>query len=89
MPFMFFFMFNDYGSGLTYYYFVSLLITIIINFVVKATVDEKKLLEKIKENQKKPQNQSSWMARMQEMQQKQKEMMEAQQRMQNKNQNNK
>ncbi|MBR6110785.1 MAG: membrane protein insertase YidC [Paludibacteraceae bacterium] len=89
MPFMFFFMFNDYGSGLTYYYFVSLLITIIINFVVKATVDEKKLLEKIKENQKKPQNQSSWMARMQEMQQKQKEMMEAQQRMQNKNQNKK
>lgn len=87
MPFMFFFMFNDYGSGLTYYYFVSLLITIIINFVVKATVDEKKLLEKIKENQKKPQSQSSWMARMQEMQQKQKEMMEAQQKMQqNKNQ---
>lgn len=90
MPFMFFFMFNDYGSGLTYYYFVSLLITIIINFLVKATVDEKKLLEKIKENQKKPQSQSSWMARMQEMQQKQKEMMEAQQKMQqNKNQNQK
>lgn len=80
MPFMFFFMFNDYGSGLTYYYFVSLLITIIINFVVKATVDEKKLLEKIKENQKKPQSQSSWMQRMQEMQQKQKDMIEAQQK---------
>ncbi len=88
MPFMFFFMFNDYGSGLTYYYFVSLLITIIINFVVKATVDEKKLLEKIKENQKKPQSQSSWMARMQEMQQKQKEMMEAQQKLQNQNKQN-
>lgn len=86
MPFMFFFMFNDYGSGLTYYYFVSLLITIIINFVVKATVDEKKLLEKIKENQKKPQSQSSWMQRMQEMQQKQKEMMEAQQKKNQQNQ---
>lgn len=86
MPFMFFFMFNDYGSGLTYYYFVSLLITIIINFVVKATVDEKKLLERIKENQKKPQSQSSWMQRMQEMQQKQKEMMEAQQKKNQQNQ---
>ncbi|MCQ2188901.1 MAG: membrane protein insertase YidC [Paludibacteraceae bacterium] len=88
MPFMFFFMFNDYGSGLTYYYFVSLLITIGMNFVIKSTVNEEELLRKIKENQQKPQSQSSWMARMQEMQQKQKEMMEAQKKMQqNKNQN--
>lgn len=85
MPLMFFFMFNDYGSGLSYYYLVSLLITIATNFVIKATIDEKKLLAKIEENKKKPQRQSSWMARMQEMQKKQKEMMEAQQKRQNQN----
>ena len=44
------------------------------------------LLEKIKENQKKPQNQSSWMARMQEMQRQQKEMMEAQKKKNQQNQ---
>ncbi len=86
MPVMFLFMFNNYASGLSYYYFVSLLITIALNYIIKATVDEEKLLQKIKDNQKKPQSQSSWMARMEEMQRKQKEMMEAQQKLKKQNQ---
>ncbi len=83
MPVMFFFIFNDYASGLSYYYFVSLLITIIQTYVIKNfCVDEQKLLKKIQENQKKPTkpSNSSWLNRIAEMQKRQQEMMEEQRR---------
>ncbi len=83
MPVMFFFIFNDYASGLSYYYFVSLLITIIQTYVIKNfCVDEQKLLKKIQENQKKPSkpSNSSWLNRIAEMQKRQQEMMEEQRR---------
>ncbi len=79
MPLMFLFIFNDYASGLSYYYFVSLLITIIQTFVIKRFfVDEKKLLQKIHEQQKKPQRSSSWLKRIEEMQKAQQALLEEQ-----------
>lgn len=68
MPVVFFFVFNDYASGLSYYYFISLLITIIQTYVIRKTINEAELLEKLKENQRKPQSKSSWMSRLEEMQ---------------------
>ncbi|MBR0502948.1 MAG: membrane protein insertase YidC [Paludibacteraceae bacterium] len=85
MPLMFLFIFNDYSSGLSYYYFVSLLITIIQTFIIrKYFVDEEKLLKQIQENQKKPMKKSTWLSRIEEMQKQQQAMME-QQKKQNRN----
>lgn len=47
MPIMFLFMFNSYASGLSYYYFISTLITVGQTYAIRATVDEKKLLNQL------------------------------------------
>lgn len=80
MPLMFFFMFNDYSSGLNFYYFISLLFSALIMFVLRKTTNDEKLLayleSRYKENQSNPQKMKGMMARMQalqQMQQKQKE----------------
>ena len=44
MPVMFFFMFNNYSSGLSYYYFVSGLLSIITMWYLRYSTDDKKLL---------------------------------------------
>ena len=44
MPLMFFFMFNNYSSGLSYYYFVSGLISILTMWYLRWSTDDKKLL---------------------------------------------
>lgn len=54
MPVMFLFIFNDYASGLSYYYFISLLITIIQTWVFRRFTDEDKLRAQMAENAKKP-----------------------------------
>lgn len=89
MPVMFMFIFNDYASGLTYYYFISLLITIATTFIMRSFVDDEELLRKIQEKAaKRPADKKGMMARWQEMQQemirKQQEAMRQQQEM-NKN----
>ena len=75
MPIMFMFMFNNYASGLSYYYFVSTLITIIQTYAIRATVDEKKLLEQLHAkrniNAKKPVKKSGFMERLEKMQREQ------------------
>ncbi len=48
MPFLMIFMFNDYSSGLSYYYFISTFISILLMVVIKRFfVDEEKLKEKM------------------------------------------
>ncbi len=54
MPVMFLFIFNSYPSGLSYYYLVATLITIIQTYAIRATVDEEKLLKQLHENKNKP-----------------------------------
>ena len=73
MPLMFLF-FNDYASGLSYYYFISTLITILQTYAIRYFVDEEKLLAIIKENQKKPQKKSGWMERLEQAQKQQTEV---------------
>jgi len=74
MPVMFLFIFNDYASGLSYYYFISTLITILQTYAIRRFVDEEKLLAVIKENQKKPQKKSGWMERLEQAQKQQSEL---------------
>ncbi len=67
MPVMFLFFFNNYASGLSYYYFVSTLITIAQTLLIRNFVDEKALLAKLKAHQKKPVKKSSFQARLENM----------------------
>ena len=45
MPLMFFFMFNDYSSGLNFYYFVSLFFSAAIMWTLRKTTNDQKLLQ--------------------------------------------
>lgn len=47
MPIVFFFWFNKIASGLTYYYFISLLITIVQTLAIRKSINEEKLLANI------------------------------------------
>ena len=73
MPLMFLFMFNNYASGLSYYYFISTLISIGQTYAIRATVDEKKMLDELHAkriiNAKKPAKKSGFMSRLEKMQQ--------------------
>ena len=72
MPLMFFFMFNDYSSGLNFYYFISLFFSSIIMFVLRKTTNDEKLLSileaRYKENKNKPKKKSGLAARLEAMQ---------------------
>ncbi|MBQ0080281.1 MAG: membrane protein insertase YidC [Alistipes sp.] len=52
MPVMMLFWFNDYSSGLCYYYFLSTLITIAQTFIIRRMIDDEKLHNKIKAHMK-------------------------------------
>lgn len=67
MPLMLLFFFNSYSSGLSYYYFISTLITIGQTILIRRFVDEKALLAKIHANQKKPVQKSKFQQRLEEM----------------------
>ncbi|MEI6554968.1 MAG: membrane protein insertase YidC [Paludibacter sp.] len=75
MPVMFLFMFNSYASGLSYYYFISTLISILQTYAIRAFVDEKKILAQLHakraNNSKKPAKKSGFMARLEDMQRQQ------------------
>jgi YidC/Oxa1 family membrane protein insertase len=83
MPVMFFFMFNDYGSGLNFYYFISLFFSAAIMWTLRKTTDDEKLLAileaKYKENQNNPKKASGLAARLEEMQKRAAEMQKQQQ----------
>lgn len=67
MPIMMIFWFNNYASGLSYYYFLSNVITIGQTMIFRYTLDEDKLFKKLQENKKKPVKKSKFQARMEEM----------------------
>ncbi|MBR5087685.1 MAG: membrane protein insertase YidC [Muribaculaceae bacterium] len=68
MPLMFLVFFNTYAAGLSYYYFVSLLITIIQTYITRMMVKEDKVRAVMAENAKKPKKKSGFMARLEEAQ---------------------
>lgn len=78
MPVMFLFFFNDYASGLSYYYFLSLLITIVQTYIFRRVVDEKKVRAAMEANAKKPRKKSGFMARLEAAQKRQEAMMREQ-----------
>ena len=73
MPLMFLFIFNDYAAGLSYYYLVSLFITILQTMIFRWTLDDEKMLKEMEENKKKKAGKpkSGFMARLEAMQREQ------------------
>jgi len=67
MPLFMLFFFNSYASSLSYYYFVSLLITILQTWAFQKMVDDKALMQQINANKKKPVTKSKFQLRMEEM----------------------
>lgn len=63
MPVIFLFIFNDYSSGLSYYYFISLLITIIQTWAIRRLVDDRKLLQDMERAKAKPVKKSKFQER--------------------------
>ncbi len=74
MPVMFLFFFNSYASGLSYYYFISTVITIGQTIIIRRFVDEDAILMQIKANQKKPVKKSKFALRLEEMARQQQQM---------------
>ena len=66
MPLMMLFFFNNYASGLSLYYFVSNILTIVLMLVIKNfVVSEEKIFAQIEENKKKPKKKGGFQARLQ------------------------
>jgi len=68
MPLMFLVFFNNYASGLSYYYFISLLITILQTYSCRLFVTEDKVRATMAANAAKPKKKSKWMQRLEEAQ---------------------
>ena len=71
MPLMFLVFFNNYASGLSYYYFISLLITILQTYSCRLFVTEDKVRATMAANAAKPKKKSKWVQRLEEAQKQQ------------------
>ncbi len=84
MPVFFMVFFNNYAAGLSYYYFLSLLITIVQTYAFRFVIKDETVRARMKENAKKPKKKSGFMARLEEMQKQQQAMLREQQKQQGK-----
>ena len=83
MPFLLLGFLNNYSAGLSYYYFLSNILSIAQNHFTKYFVDDNKILDQLREFEKKKagSTKKGWMEKMVETQQKkQKEIMESKKR---------
>lgn len=72
MPVMMLFMFNGFAAGLSFYYFLANMITIVQTLVIKKwIINEDKILDKINLHMAKPMQKSKWQKRLDELQKKQ------------------
>ena len=78
MPLMFFFIFNDYSSGLNFYYFISLFMSAAIMWTLRKTTNDEKLLAILEANyqanKNNPKKQSGLAARLEALQKQADEM---------------
>ncbi len=81
MPIMMFFICNSLSAGLTYYYLLSNIITMIETWVIKKFfVRPEDVLAKLKASEGKPMPKSKWQQRLEEAQKMQREMAKEQQK---------
>ena len=82
MPLMFLVFFNNYSAALSYYLFISLLITIIQTYSFRFVIKEESVRKMMAKNASKPRKKSKWQARLEEMQRQQQQMLREQQKQQ-------
>ena len=91
MPIMFFFIFNEYSSGLNFYYFLSTLISVFMFIYLRRVVNEDELLRKMEayaeSNKNNPAKKSNMMSRLEALQEQQKKMLEERERLKNERKN--
>ena len=79
MPVFLLLFFNSLASALTWYYTVSNLITLGLQFVIQHyIIDHEKILAQLQENRAKPKPKSKWQERMEQMQEQQRGMQKQQ-----------
>lgn len=79
MPVFLLFIFNRLPSALTWYYTVSNIITLILQFIIQNyIIDHDKILAKIELNRKKPKSKTKWQEKLEQMQEQQKQLKEKQ-----------
>ena len=79
MPVFLLLFFNSLASALTWYYTVSNVITLALQFVIQNyIIDHEKILAQLKENRTKPKSKSKWQERLEQMQEQQKEIQKRQ-----------
>jgi YidC/Oxa1 family membrane protein insertase len=70
--------FNKLPSALTWYYTVSNVITLLLQWVIQTyIIDHNKILAKMEENKKKPKTKNKWQERMEQMQDAQKKVQQS------------
>lgn len=79
MPFMLLFYFNSYSSALSYYYFLSTIITFLQMYIIRLMINDQKVLARLEETRKKPVKKSKFQKRLEEMARKQQEIARQQQ----------
>ena len=80
-PFVLLFIFNSLPAALTWYYTVSNVITLMLQWVIQNyIIDHDKILAKIEANRKTPKAKSKWQERMEQMQEQQKKLQDSQKR---------
>src|SRR5205809_818424 len=80
-PIFLLFIFNRLPAALTWYYTVSNLVTLGLQFVIQNyIIDHDKILAKMEETRRKPKAKSKWQERMEQMQAQQKKIKEIQQK---------
>lgn len=78
-PIFLLFIFNRLPAALTWYYTVSNLVTLGLQFVIQTyIINHDKILAKMDENRKKPKSKSKWQERFEQMQEQQKKMKDMQ-----------
>ena len=80
MPIMMFFILNNFSAALNYYYLLSLFISVIQMYVIRKSIDEKKILERLQQNSKKPMKKTKWQQRMEALEKQNRKLLEERQK---------
>ena len=81
MPIMMFFICNNLSAGLSYYYLLSQLISMLQVWIIrKFVVDPEKILAKVRATEGKPIQKSKWQQRLEEAQRMQQQQLREQQK---------
>ncbi len=67
MPIMFLGLFNEYASGLSYYYFLANIFTFAQMYLIRLTINEDKIHAKLQANKKKPVKKSKFQKKLEDM----------------------